>query len=163
MPSTRSLFPLLFGLALFSVGCAEKPSLRLHHAEIRSASLFGVGLDVYLSVNNPNSFDLEIRNVRTTVTFLDKYSLPEIDYSPNQWLPAGQATVVRVPVVIPFSLVPNLVQETARTPTLTYSVKGSADVTAVRALGVEKDDYPIDESASISRNDLLAAAGISIR
>jgi hypothetical protein len=162
MPRYSLLFPLILGLASSSAGCAEKPTLRLHHAEIRSASLRGIGLDVYMTVNNPNSFDIEIRNVRTTVTFADKYALPEIVYSPNQWLPSGESTLVRVPVVIPFMLVPNLVNETTSSLVLHYSVRGSADVTAVRALGVEKDNFPIDESGSIPRQDLLAAAGISL-
>jgi hypothetical protein len=162
MPLSRLLFASIFGLALASTGCAERPTLRLHHAEIRSASFTGIGLDVYLSVNNPNSFDIEIRNVRAALTFADKYSLPEISHSPNKWLPAGQSTVVRVPVVIPYMLMPNLVNEVQHAPILRYTVKGSADVTAVRALGVEKDDYPIDEAGSIARQDLLSAAGISL-
>ncbi|MDI1442903.1 LEA type 2 family protein [Polyangium sp. 6x1] len=162
---TKLLPPLLLvtALALGAAGCAaEKPTLRLHHAELRSASLRGVGLDVYLTVDNPNSFDIEIRNVRVTVTFAEKYALPTIDYSPNQWLAAGQSTVVRVPVAIPFTLVPGVIDEARRTPTLRYTVKGSADVTAVRALGVEKDNYPIDEAGALGREDLLAAAGISL-
>lgn len=159
MPRLLPRLALIFGLCSLT-GCAEKPTLRLHHAELRSASLRGVGLDVYMTVNNPNSFDLEIRNVRVTVEFAGKYALPEIVDSPNQWLPAGQSTLVRVPVAIPFAIVPNLVNETARSTELRYTVKGSADVTAVRALGVEKDDYPIDEAGVLQRSALLAAAGL---
>ncbi len=163
MKKLPALLLLASGLALGSAGCAtEKPTLRLHHAELRSASLRGVGLDVYLTVNNPNSFDIEIRNVRVTVAFMDRYALPTIDYSPNQWLAAGESTVVRVPVAIPFAIVPNLVNEAQRSPTLKYTVKGSADVTAVRALGVEKDNYPIDETGTLMRDELLGAAGISL-
>jgi hypothetical protein len=154
---------LATALALGSAGCAaEKPTLRLHHAELRSASLRGLGLDVYLTVDNPNSFDIEIRNIRVTVAFAERHALPTIDYSPNQWLAAGQSTVVRVPVVIPFAIVPGVVHEARRSPTLRYTVKGSADVTAVRALGVEKDNYPIDEAGTLSRDQLLAAAGVSL-
>lgn len=154
---------LVTALGLGAAGCsAERPTLRLHHAELRSASLRGIGLDVYMSVDNPNSFDIEIRNVRVTVTFAERYALPTIDYSPNQWLAAGQSTVLRVPVAIPFTLVPGVVQEARQSPTLKYTVKGSADVTAVRALGVERDNYPIDETGTLVRDELLAAAGISL-
>jgi hypothetical protein len=159
MPRLLPRLALLFGLCMLS-GCADKPTLRLHHAELRSASLRGVGLDVYMTVNNPNSFDIQIRNVRVVVEFAGRYALPEILDSPNQWLPAGESTILRVPVAIPFAIVPSLVNETARSPELRYTVKGSADVTAVRALGVEKDDYPIDEAGVLSRSALLAAAGI---
>jgi len=159
----RHPFPklaLLSVLSLAAAGCAETPRMRLHHAEIRSASLFGVGLSVVMSVKNPNSFDLAVRNVRVNVTFADRYDLPEINYSPNQWLPAGQTTLVPVPVTIPFALIPDLVSATASSPVLKYHVKGSADVTATSSLEIEKDDYPIDEDGSIQRADLLGAAGI---
>lgn len=157
----RALLLLAFaGLAALPAGCAEKPRMRLHHAELRSASLYGVGLNVVLKVDNPNSFDIEIRNVRVTLRFADRYDLPEIVHSPNKWLPSGQSTLVSVPVIIPYALIPPIVRTAASSPTLRYHVKGSADVTALRSLEVEKDDYPIDEDGSIQRSALLAAAGI---
>lgn len=152
--------PLALTLALFSTSCAEKPTLKLHHAELRSASLRGIGFDVFLSVNNPNSFDIQIRSVRVVVAIAERYALPPIDYDPNQWLPAGESTIVRVPIGIPYAIMPNLVSEATRTPVLNYTVKGSADLTAIRALGVEKDNYPINETGSLQRNALLAAAGM---
>jgi LEA14-like dessication related protein len=157
-----SKLALVFGLVLLSAGCATKPRIALHHAEIRSASLFGIGLSVVMSVDNPNSFDLEVRNVRVTVTFADRYSLPEIMYSPNQWLPAGKTTLVRVPVTIPFAMVPNLVSATASAPSLKYHVSGSVDLTATSSLEVEKDNYPIDEDGSIQQAELLGAAGVKL-
>jgi LEA14-like dessication related protein len=155
--------PAIFlALALLLPACAEKPTMQLHHAELRSASLQGVGLDVVLKVENPNSFDIQIRNVRALVTLLDRYTLPELVFSPNQWLPAGQSTLVRIPMQIPLMLIPRIASDSTRMTVLTYTVKGSTDVTAVRALGVDKDDYPIDEQGSILRSDLLAAAGIAL-
>jgi len=152
----------LSALSALSMGCAEKPRMRLHHAEIRSASLYGVGLAVFMTVNNPNAFDIQIRNVRVQVTFADRHALPEIVHSPNQWLRAGQTTMVGVPVTIPYAMMPDLVRATASSPVLTYHVKGSADVTATSSLEVEKDDYPIDEDGSIQRSELLGAAGVRL-
>ncbi len=154
---------LLILASLGASGCAERPTMRLHHAEVRFASLQGVGLDIFMSVDNTNSFDIQIRNVRVEVFLANRYNLPAIDYSPNTWLPAGEKTVLRVPVVIPYTLVPQLVNETANSLYINYHVRGSADVTATRAFGVERDHYPIDEGGSIARNDMLAAAGIRIQ
>jgi len=156
-------FAFFAGISLLSVtsaGCAKTPSLTLHHAEVRSASLYGIGLSVVLSVENPNSFDLAARNVRATVTFANRYELPAIEYSPNQWLPAGKKTLVPVPVTIPYALLPDLANATANSQVLEYSVVGQVDVTATSSLEVEKDDYPIDEKGSIQRADLFRAAGL---
>ena len=151
---------VLAGLALG--GCASKPTLRVHHAELRSATIQGVGLDVMIQVDNPNSYDLQIRNVRASVLIAGRYMLPPLLFSPNQWLPAGEKTLVRVPMLIPYDLVPRLINESVNTPLIVYAVSGSADVTAVRLLGIEKDNYPINEQSSISRMGLIAAAGRSI-
>jgi LEA14-like dessication related protein len=151
---------LVVTAALGASGCAERPTMRLHHAEIRFASLQGVGLDIVMAVDNTNSFDIQIRNVRVEVLLAERYNIPAIDYSPNTWLPAGQKTLLRVPVVIPYTLIPQLINDTANTPQIKYHVRGSADVTATRSFGVERDNYPIDEGGSIARNDMLAAAGI---
>lgn len=154
-----------FVIALFALvlgGCASQPTLRVHHAELRSATWAGVGLDVMLEVDNPNSYDLQIRNVRADVLIANRYSIPPLNFSPNQWLPAGEKTFVRVPMVIPYQLIPTLLNESVNSSVIFYSVSGSADVTAVRLLGIEKDNYPINEQSSISRAGLIAAAGRSL-
>lgn len=152
-------FALVAGTSLLSAGCAKTPTLTLHHAEFRSASLFGLGLSIVLSVENPNSFDLAVRNVRAAVKFADRYELP-IEYSPNQWLPAGEKTLVPVPVTVPYALIPDLINTSKHLQVLNYSVVGSVDVTATSSLEVEKDNYPIDEKGSIQRSDLLRAVGM---
>lgn len=160
MPRHLAKLAFVACFSLLSAGCATKPHLEIHHAEIRSASLLGVGLEVVLSVENPNSFDLAVRNVNVTVTFADRYDLPAIVYSPNQWLPAGKKTLVPVPVTIPFTLLPDLASTSANATALEYRVVGSVDVTATSSLQVERDNYPIDEKGSIRREDVLRAAGL---
>jgi hypothetical protein len=144
-------------------GCVSKPAVTLQSAQLRSASLRGVGLDVFLKVENDNSYDIQIRNVRAQVTIADRYPLMPIDIQPNQWLPADQATVVRVPIVIPWQVVSPIVRATLGRPLITYRVKGSADVTAVRMLGIERDNYPVDEGGSVLRQDLVNAAAGMLR
>lgn len=149
--------------ALASTGCsAQKPTMHLHHAELRSASFQGVGLDVVLKVHNPNSYDVKIRNVNVRVILANRYELPAVVYSPNQWLPAGEDTYVRAPMLIPYALIPQLLRDTVRYPMIVYRVQGVADVTAVRLLGIERDNFPVDEQGAFARSDLAAAAGISL-
>jgi len=102
-------------------------------------------------------------NVRAEVTIHGRYRLAPIDIQPNQWLPAEQATIVRVPLVIPWQVVPPIVEETLGSPTITYRVQGSADVTAIRMLGIERDNYPLDEQGSVRRQDLVNAAAGMLR
>jgi hypothetical protein len=135
--------------------------MQLHHAELRSASLHGVGLDVYLKVDNPNSYDVQVRNVRVEVQ-VGRYPLPPFAFSPNQWLPSGEVTLVRVPMVIPYQVVPGLLADTVTSPGIRYHVRGSADVTATRLFGVERDNYPVDEDGVIDRMALVAAARTSL-
>ena len=148
--------------ALASAGCAQKPTMHLHHAELRSASFQGVGLDVILRVHNPNTYDVKIRNVNVRVLLAGRYTLPSVVYSPNQWLPAGEDSYVRAPMLIPYALIPQLLRETVLSPMIRYRVQGSADVTAVRLLGVERDNFPVNEEGAFARSDLAAAAGIAL-
>lgn len=162
MVRRRLALGLISGAALALAGCASDPTMRIHHAELRSASFYGVGLDMMLQVYNPNSYDIQIRNVRANVVIAGRYSLPPLVFSPNQWLPAGEKTLVRVPMLIPYMLVPRLIDESVNAPIIYYSVNGNIDVTAVRMLGVEKDNYPVNEQSSITRQALMVAAGRSM-
>ncbi|HVY44662.1 MAG TPA: hypothetical protein VHB21_02240 [Minicystis sp.] len=145
-------------LALAAAGCVSKPVVHVDHAEIRSASLQGVGLAVILRIQNPNAYDVQVRHVHANVTINGHYTLPPIDIDPNQWLPSHQTTYVLVPSFVPWALVPGLVAESAGSPAIRYHVTGTADVTATRALGVEADDYPVDEDGWVPREVFVGAA-----
>lgn len=153
---TRRSLALAVALAL--TACVHKPTMQLHHAEISNAGPNGIGMTVYLTVNNPNSFDVQVRNVRVQSTVAGRWTLPPVAYSPNQWLPADGSTVVAAPVVIPWVLVMPLLAETAARPDIPYRVQGAVDVTAIRSLGVRSDNYPVDENGSIPRFAVLQAA-----
>jgi hypothetical protein len=149
----------LLGLACVAgTGCVSKPVVALDHAEIRSASPGGLGLVIFLRVNNKNAFDVQVRNVRGQPTIAGGFALAPLDMSPNVWLPAGQTTAVAVPVVVPWNIVPAILAQTLGSPTVTYHFRGTADVTAVRLLGVQRNDYPVDEDGVISRQAMVAAA-----
>jgi hypothetical protein len=165
MTSSYGRRAFFFGLLAAPLlgGCVTKPAVRLDHAALRSASLRGVGLDIFLEINNKNSYDIEIRNVRADVVIAGRYPLAPLDIQPNQWLPADESTLVRVPIVIPWAIIPPLVSETVGSEEISYRVKGSADVTAVRMLGIERDNYPLNEGGSVSRQALIRMAQRMVR
>lgn len=158
----RALALLLTSLAL-AAGCVSKPVVSLDHAALSSASIQGLGLAVVLKIQNPNSYDVQVRNVHVAVTVAGRYALAPIDVQPNQWLPSNDAALVTVPVVIPWGVIPGLVAETLGTPEVTYRVKGSADVTAVRMLGIERNNYPVDEEGKLPRQILIDASSGTVR
>ena len=154
----RTLSFMALASTLVAVGCATKPTLALHHAEISGINLQGVAVNVVVQVNNKNSFDVMVRNVNANVTMSDKYPLAPIAYNPNQWLPSKQSTLMPVPVTIPWQMVIPLLAETLGSDSIKYSVKGTADVTATRLVGIQINNEKLEESGSIPRNMVLAAA-----
>jgi hypothetical protein len=152
---------VLFAVASLTLmtaqGCVHKPEVKLHHAEIRAASMYGLGMEVFLIINNTNSYDVQLRNIRANVTLASRYGVP-LQFSPNRWLPANQATLVAVPMTVPWGVVPGLIAASAGSMTVPYTVKGSADVTAIRSVGIESDDYPVDEEGTIPRQAFVDAA-----
>lgn len=164
-------------LALFSFvlaatnGCAKKPTMKVHHAEMAGVS-FGfppsvaVQMTVVMDVFNPNGYDVAIRAVRGTVTFNERYTMP-IDFRPGGegvWLASDRTTQVRVPTSVPVDLALRLTHE-AMTGVVPYRVVGKADVTATRSFKIESDNYSVDERGSLARQQIeasIAALGIPL-
>ena len=154
--------PLVLALlALLTAACVHKPTVELDHAEISGVRVafppsVSIQLTVYLSVHNPNSYDVAIRAVRGQVLLAYHYTLP-VDLRANGdgiWLGASSTTSVPVPVTIPGDLALALLRETLTTPAIAYEFVGRADVTASRTLQLEKDDYSVSEAGSVSREQL---------
>jgi hypothetical protein len=156
-----ALGPLLLALSA-APACVTTPKVTVHHAELRGVSAWGLQMMILLQVRNDNSYDVQIRNVNCNVVFGHGMNLGPIAFQPNQWLPSNQTTFVQVPVTIPWTAIPALVAETQGSYAIPYQVRGMADVTATRAFGIERDNYPIDEVGSIPRQTLVDAARNSI-
>ena len=133
-----------------ATGCVAQPTVSVHHAVVRSSSLSGVEVLVYLEVDNGNSYDVEIRAIRASVS-MEGHRLSPIDVRPKKWLRAGRTTLVAVPVTIPWSVVPTLLSKTAGSSSITYRVKGWADVTAGRSMRVQRNNDPVIETGKIPR------------
>jgi hypothetical protein len=136
-------------------GCVQTPTVQLHHADIQGASLTGAVIDVVIEIRNPNSFDIKLRDVTAETTFANRYRLPTIHIHPDQWVPAGQATLVHVPTVLPWLMIPGILAETVFSPVVIYDVRGSADVTATRTFGIEEDNYPINLRGQLPRDVMV--------
>ena len=150
---------LLVLLVVSLSGCPKPPAMQLHSARVVAPWPNGVHMALTMKVTNHYPFDIQIRNVRTAVVIGHGYQLPPIVHSPNQWLPAGRSTAVSVPVVIPWHMVTPLLATSVGSNVIRYRVNGYADVTAIRSIGIDRDDFVLDETGAVSRFDLVMAAG----
>jgi hypothetical protein len=151
-------------LAASAAGCAHKPEMHLDHAEISGVQLatmppsLGIVMTVVINVYNPNGYDVAVRAVRGQAVFANQYPLPVMFQGPPDgvWMAAGQTTPVRVPVTVPVQLALLLVQQGMQQPTIPYRFTGSADVTASHTFQIEKDNYSVDETGTITRDQMMA-------
>ncbi len=155
------LGPVLLALAA-APGCVTTPTVKVHHAEVYGIGAYGVNTLIYLQVRNDNSYDVQVRNLRAQVTLGGKYPLAPVNVSPNQWLPAHQTTLVAVPMSIPWQVLPSLIAETVGHYAIPYYIRGTADVTATRTFGIEKDNWVVDEGGSVPRQVVIDSAKSSI-
>src|SRR5262245_33420029 len=116
---------------VLSAGCS--PVISVQHAEVRGGSLSGLEMIVHLVIENENAFDVEIRSVHAAVTVEERYRRPPVDIQPGRWLRAGSKTAIAVPLSIPWPMVPAIVASTAGSSTISYRIRGHADVTAGRS------------------------------
>jgi hypothetical protein len=155
----RALLVLVAALALLVTGCVSDPSMKLYGARLAGASPQGISLNMTMAVENHNSFDVMVRDVRCDVMLANHIRLAPVVVSPNQWLPAGRTTLVQIPVTVPWNLVGPVLTATVGSPHVTYKAWGSANVTATRLLEVDYDDYKISQEGKFYRSELMSAAG----
>lgn len=148
-------------LALGTSGCAKKPTMKLHHAEVSGVQVgfppsLSVVMTVVVDVTNPNSYDVAIRAMRGQVVIMDKYTVP-IDFragGEGVWLKADGPTQVRIPVSMPAQTALALLQEVPIVQQIPFRITGKADVTASRTFQLEKDNYEVDEQGVIVRQQI---------
>jgi hypothetical protein len=151
-------------LALTSTACVSKPTMKLNHADISGVRVsfppsVGVLMTVVIDVYNPNSYDVAVRAVRGQVLMGNRYSMP-VDFKANGdgvWLPSGRTTSIGVPVDVPVNIGLAVVKEAYMSPSIPYRFSGRADVTATRTFKLERDDYAVDETGFISRQQVEQA------
>jgi len=149
-------------LVFAGAGCVTEPAMKLYGARIAYATPTGVALNMTLKVENDNAFDIQVRSVAANVILADRYRLPTVYANPSIWLQAGKATLLQVPVVIPWTMVAPLTAVSVGSSAISYRVVGRADVTATQALKIDFDAYKVDQEGKFSRLDLVMAAGRGI-
>ena len=155
----------ILALVLLSFGCVHekrRPVLEIHSMRAMSMSPQGLGLMLRMRVNNHHPFDVKVRNVRANVVIANAYQLPPVYADPDAWLAANRYTFVDVPVLLPWPMLRPLLMTTAQSPVIHYQVTGYADVTAVRLLGIQRNDHYLNQQGSVSRGELMSAAGRSL-
>jgi hypothetical protein len=148
----------LFALLLTSA-CATQPVVRLHHANLLGASPMGLRFDVVLEVENRNPFDVEVRSVRGNPSIAGTRGLGPMALEPRQWLPAGRAVLIAVPISVPWPVAASVALEALSRGEVSYRFVGVADVTATRALRVEWNQYPIDIEGELPASFFASAGG----
>jgi hypothetical protein len=134
-----------------SSACVSQPAVTLKTAMLRGPTPAGVAFDAVLAVENDNAFDIQIRAVRANVTVEGVRGVVPVNVAPNAWLASGRTTLVAVPVVIPWGMLPGVAGATLFGPDLKYTVKGFADVTGTRAFEIERDDYEFEDQGKLPR------------
>lgn len=144
--------------ALLGSGCVSKPTMQVRDVRITGLGFLGVGLDTVVQVRNRNSFDIQLRAVRVRVTLAGRYVIGPIETRPDTWLRAGTSTELTTPVIIPWNYVAPLLAETLGRESIDYRVEGNADITATQSLGIRANNERVDESGTVPRERILAAA-----
>lgn len=160
-PTHLSSLALATTLSLFAVGCVSKPTMKVNHAEISGIVLVptpAVQMTVVMDVYNPNSYDVAVRAVRGQTILAGKYPLDVQFKAPEGglWMNASTTTQLRVPVLVPVTLGFQILQESLSSSTIPFRFVGKADVTGTRTFEIEKDDYSIDETGTLTREQIAA-------
>lgn len=155
------MLPVALTLAA-SAGCVEPKHPKLH---ITQASFTGVDLqirplsvrlhlDLQVAAENPNRFDIQVRNVRGQATIAGKHQIP-VQLQPDTWLTAKETTTFSVPIAVPAEMLPSLAAEALLSSCVSYKFEGEVDLVATSTFKLERDSYPLSKDGCIEREKLL--------
>ncbi|NUP04564.1 MAG: LEA type 2 family protein [Polyangiaceae bacterium] len=152
----RTLLALLF-VALTAIGCV--PEVQLKSAALRGATPTGVRFDAMLAIHNPNTFDVEVREVRANVRMENVRGYLPVQVSPQVWIPSNSTRVVAVPITVPWAMAPQILAATVTQPKVAYNVIGTADITATSGMKLRIDMYEFDEEGELPRSMFVQIGG----
>jgi hypothetical protein len=159
----------LLALATASSGCGPKdPIMRVNGSTLKGGQ-FVVGtfpfprasvdalMEVYVTADNPNGFDLQVRGVRGYIFMMNGRHQLRLDMPLGVWLPADRTTAFSVPINIPVATGIQILRESVTMTCVPFTVQGVADVTATSTFRLNKDNYPFNQNGCIPRQQLLMA------
>ena len=144
-------------LSLVSVTACSKPEPpQLVPKEVRVAAVSPMGLDVVVKVEatNPNSIALSAQSFTGKAKLDGKYDLAMVTVNKPFSLPAKQATLLEVPMTLPWSDLSALSALAQTTKPIPYVVDGTVTVGG-ESLNVS---LPYSVSGTIAREQIIAAA-----
>jgi len=158
----------LAALALGPAGCSTKdPIMRVQGAQITGGTLtippfsLGVTMQIYVSGENQNSFDIQLRGIRGQVAMMNgRYQLP-VSSALGVWLPSDRTTPFQFPVNVPVQAGLAILGESLGMTCIPYTLQGYADVTATSTFKLNQDNYPVTQSGCIPRAALVNALRMS--
>ncbi len=140
---------ILLVLSIFLLsGCATlvaKPEVTVKNVKFAGLDSKDIGIDVYLSVHNPNSFDLSLKDYSYDVNVV---SLPLAKGSAKASYDfyANSTTDMLVPVKIPFSSLLEILKKTPNPDSIPYRIH--AELTIGR--GIAFMTVPVTKSGSFA-------------
>ena len=93
-----------------------------------------------------------------TVVELRRRGIRCVGWFPDAFTSFGRGTFL----LAPWDALFYILAQTIGSQTIAYHFRGTADVTAVRMLGIQRNDYPVDEGGTISRMALASTAATMI-
>jgi LEA14-like dessication related protein len=113
-----------------AIGCSKPapPTIAPQSATVTSVDLQSIHLDVALSATNPNSVDLNVRDVTAHVVLDKKIDLGTVTMPDAVTLPAGKSTTIKTPLVLKWTDLGAMAQLASRNATVPFTVDGTVEL-----------------------------------
>jgi late embryogenesis abundant protein len=117
-------------LAVAAASCKkpEPPKITPERVRVTSVGTNGLGLDVGLAVQNPNSIDLSARAVSAKATLDGKVEVGPVSVPKPFDFPAGKSTKLDVPVLLRWSDMAGIAGLAASNRDIPYVVDGTVEL-----------------------------------
>jgi LEA14-like dessication related protein len=136
-PRPLIFVPILCGLFLATTSCTYlkeaiglgpiRPKITLHQVEVKYATIQALTLVVSIKIENPNDFDLNLKNLQYDVHALE-LKLATGNYKERISVPAEGSYMVKLPVAVnPVNAIAVIKKIMAQGPDVKATVKASAD------------------------------------
>ncbi len=156
MWSSKLLLLVALATAPFAGGCV--PTVELRAATVRGPSPGGLQFDAVLAIDNPNTFDVSVENIDGTIRIEGVRGLVPMHAQPHVWCRAGRRTIVQVPVIVPYAMIPQIIATSVSNPTVKFNMVGRARVLATSTYRWQQV-HDIDQDGELPRNMFLQFGG----
>ena len=130
MKKLLCLFSLLMVLTCLCAGCGlyvKQPAVTVHSLDVVSLNAAGLGMELYLTVHNPNSYDIKLMGYDYDVKVM---ALPLAKGSAHDQIvfPAGADTDLRIPVTVSYGDLLEIFKRGPDPDRIPYTLKAQLDL-----------------------------------